>query len=410
MTAPSTSTDVVVIGAGPAAWSAAAAIADVGLGVALVAPAPSAPWPATYGVWVDELDGLGLGKPFRARAEQVVVVGEERHVLDRPYAVLDNEALAQRLARPVHDGGHAVVDGCVVGANHDRWRSTVVLADGRTVTGRVVVDASGATPILVQRPERPRPAHQVARGIIARFNGDVTAPDTATLMDLSSPSNPSSPGAGEEDPTFLYALDLGNGSTLVEETSLARRNPLAVDILDRRLTERLARLGVEPVEVVGTEAVDIAMGAALPSLAQREVGFGAAASMVHPATGYSVAASLRAAPRLAGALADALDGRRATPASASRAGWDAVWPLVRRRAWRLERFGLDALLRLDGTGQRQFFDAFFTLEPPLWAGYLSSTLAPAEITALMGELFTRVPWSVRATLLRANPLGLLAPR
>lgn len=407
MTVPSTSTDVVVIGAGPAAWAAAAAIADVGLGVALVAPAPTASWPATYGVWIDELDGLGLGEPFRARAEQVVVVGEERHVLDRPYAVLDNEALAQRLARPVHAGGHAVVDGCVVGANHDRWRSTVVLADGRTVTGRVVVDASGATPILVQRPERPRPAHQVARGIIARFDGAVTAPGTATLMDLSSPS---SAGGGDEDPTFLYALDLGDGTTLVEETSLARRSPLDVDTLDRRLTERLARLGVEPVEVIGAEAVDIAMGAALPSLTQREIGFGAAASMVHPATGYSVASSLRAAPRLAGALADALDGRRATPASASRAGWDAVWPLVRRRAWRLERFGLDALLRLDGTGQRQFFDAFFTLEPPLWAGYLSSTLAPAEITALMGELFTRVPWSVRANLLRANPLGLLAAR
>ncbi len=392
--------DVVVVGGGPAAWAAAAAVAGSGLAVALVAPSPEAEWPATYGVWVDELADLGLGDPFRARCEQVVVVGDERHVLDRPYAVLDNRALAGTLRQRVHDGGGAVHAGRVVGANHDRWRSTVVLADGRTVTGKVVVDASGADPVLVPRPPRPRPAFQAAYGIVARVD-DAGRPGAgaATLMDFSGgpPDDP--------DPTFLYALDLGDGTTLLEETSLARRPALPVDVLAARLDARLASAGLT-VEVVGREVVRIAMGGALPPPSQREVGFGAAGGFVHPATGYSVAASLRAAPRLGRALADALVGRRATPAAAARAGWDAVWPARRRRVRRLERYGLEALLRLDRGGQRCFFDAFFTvLSPEQWGGYLAGTLAPAELATVMRKVFAAVPGRVRARL-AGNPLVL----
>ena len=57
--------------------------------------------------------------------------------------------------------------------------------------------------------------------------------------------------------------------------------------------------------------------------------FGAAAGYAHPATGYSVAASLRAAPRVAAAIADAW---RPPAAPDPRPVHDAVWPRDAARA------------------------------------------------------------------------------
>ena len=54
--------DVLVLGGGPAALCMAAALADQGLSVALLAAHDlRQPWPNTYGIWGEELDALGLG-------------------------------------------------------------------------------------------------------------------------------------------------------------------------------------------------------------------------------------------------------------------------------------------------------------------------------------------------------------
>ena len=45
-------------------------------------------------------------------------------------------------------------------------------------------------------------------------------------------------------PTFLYAVPLGGGAVLLEETSLARRPGLPLPVLRRRLHARLARHGI----------------------------------------------------------------------------------------------------------------------------------------------------------------------
>ena len=47
-------------------------------------------------------------------------------------------------------------------------------------------------------------------------------------------------------PTFLYAVPLGGGRVLLEETSLARRPGLPMPALRDRLLARLARYGVTP--------------------------------------------------------------------------------------------------------------------------------------------------------------------
>jgi lycopene beta-cyclase len=162
---------------------------------------------------------------------------------------------------------------------------------------------------------------------------------------------------------------------------------------------------VSLVEVRSTEEVDIPLGLPVPDLRQRAVGLGGSASLVHPATGYSVGASLQAAPRLATAIVQAL-GRRATPEGASRAAWAAVWPLGRRRARALEEFGLSALLRLDRSALASFFDAFFSLDDDQWFGYLTGTLSPRGVAGMMRAVFLAVPPVVRSRLAAGNPLAL----
>ena len=52
----------------------------------------------------------------------------------------------------------------------------------------------------------------------------------------------------------------------------------------------------------------IPVGGALPCTRQRHIAFGAAASMIHPATGYSISRSLTEAPQQARAISEALRG------------------------------------------------------------------------------------------------------
>ena len=65
--------DVLVIGAGPAALVIAAELAERGLAVTALAPAdPAAPWLNTYGIWVDEVEALGLSPLFSHRWAETV--------------------------------------------------------------------------------------------------------------------------------------------------------------------------------------------------------------------------------------------------------------------------------------------------------------------------------------------------
>lgn len=409
--------DVAVVGGGPAAWAAAAACAQAGRHVTLLAPDPEAAWSATYGVWLDELEGVELADPRPADAAapnrsaggpsgsivarrwdvaQVVTAGGTRH-LARPYGVLDNAALADRLRGRAAAHGVTVVRGEAAGCAPGPGGATVVTRTGVAIDATVVVDATGAPPALVRAP-RP-PAWQVAHGVVARGVTGVVEPGSCLLMDWTPV-----PGEPDPQPSFLYALDLGDGRTLLEETVLAAVRPLSSAVLARRLARRLSERGVTVVDPERVETVRIPMGLVAPR-PQGVVGFGAAGGLVHPATGYSVAASLRAAPRLAAALAGA-GHRRAVPAAAVAAGWDAVWPADRRRARELENFGLRAVLRMDQATSGAFFAAFFALPAPLWSGYLSGTLPAREVAGLMARLFRAAPWSLRRRLAGGDPRSL----
>lgn len=390
--------DVAVVGAGPAGWAVAAALAPVGVRVAIIGDDGQG-WPNTYGVWCDEVDGVLASSELEAVWPQArVLTGHSAWTLPRPYARIDSDALRGRLVKDAVDAGTAVYPGHAVAAAHDRGGSTVGCDDGQAVRARLLIDASGHRPALVQRPEPEVMAAQVAVGWRVALRQPPYPPGSLTLMDFRD--DHLDPVERRHELTFCYAMDYGDGTWFVEETSLARRPPMDAARLDHRLRRRLAHHGADALGEPRVEQVWIPLDAPVPA-PQRVVALGGAAGMVHPATGYLLASVLRTAPRLARAVATVLRDPQAPPDAAARAGWQAVWPAAARRRQALYRFGLEALLRLDPDATRRFFDAFFDLPDDRWRGYLSATLSPSALAATMAGVFARADRSVRTELVTA---------
>jgi lycopene beta-cyclase len=378
--------DVVVLGDGPAGRALGAACRDRGLDAVVVGPDHA--WTSTFGAWVDEVpDHRGA---FVAETAIDVVAGERRR-LGRTYAVFHNQCLRASL-----DRAPRVVD-TVVAVQHHTWGAVVRTAGGTPLTAAVVVDAAGAGGVALDRDVHPeRTSFQTAYGLVLSERPDVGG-DAAVLMDW----RPARGGAaGAEEPTFLYVLPLGGGRWLVEETSLARRRPMAVDELRARLAARLGADLTDRAEHV--EVVSIPMRPGVPGRLQPTVGFGAAAGYVHPATGYSVTASLRAAPRVAAAIASARSST-ADPARAARAAWDAVWPRPQRRTRALHDYGLEVLLGFGADDVAAFFGTFFSLPDDVWSPYLRVDAAPGEVARAMSAVFSRAPWGLRRRLATGRP-------
>ncbi|MFP5488136.1 MAG: lycopene cyclase family protein, partial [Acidimicrobiia bacterium] len=144
------------------------------------------------------------------------------------------------------------------------------------------------------------------------------------------------------------------------------------------------------------ETVRIPMGAVpLQEPGGRIVRFGTAGGLAHPATGYSLAASLTLAGRVAGAIASGAD-----PIS-------ALWSPAMRRTRDLHDGGLDVLLRLDGDGLTDFFEAFASIDVSLWTDFLRIDAPDRRAAAAMRAVFAAAPWSVRRRLLGLDRRTLL---
>lgn len=390
--------DSLVLGKGPAALSAAAALGARGLRVGVAGPPGPPRWSAQYGVWADELETVGMPGAAGCRWDAVAAgFGEGRtRVLTRAYVRVDRDALAHILVGRCERAGVRWIDGEAASVEHGAAGSVVGLRGGGSAEARVVVDATGHRPALVRRGARPPQGFQTAFGATVPGPVPGVEPGRATLMDWDDPGLPPSPA-----PTFLYALPFPDGSVFVEETVLVGRPAVPFDALEARLRARLAARGVALPADGERERCWIPMGGALPSPRQRVVGFGGAAGMAHPATGYLLARTLADAPVLAAALADALGRPGGSPADAARVAWEALWPADRRRRHALFRFGMEALLRLDARDTRDFFAAFFQLPDADWRGYLDDRLPAAELARVMGRFFAAASGRIRGGLASA---------
>ena len=137
------------------------------------------------------------------------------------------------------------------------------------------------------------------------------------------------------------------------------------------------------------------MNRPLPDLDQPILGFGGAAAMVHPASGYMVGGLLRRAPDVAQAVAKAMTDKNASPAAIAGKGWEALWPTELRRKQALYQFGLEKLMRFKEPQLRDFFTSFFSLPNKQWYGFLTNTLSVPELVMAMMSMFANAPWSVR---------------
>lgn len=377
-----------MIGDGPAGRSLGAACVLAGLDTVVVGR--DAPWTSTYAVWADEVPAH-VGS--FAATMTVDAVGHRRTTLSRTYAVLDNRSFRASIDVAPHVTAH-------VGAVDHLHDVSVVRCSGSDsdLSCRIVIDARGT------RSEIGVPV-QTAYGLVLRERPKTLEGDGGLLMDWRQPVGATlaggrSRGMGEIDhPTFLYVVQLGNGRWLVEETSLAHHRPIRSEVLRARLA---SRLGADLTEsALAVEHVAIPLRSGRPLANGQTVLFGAAAGYVHPATGYSVAASLRAAERVADSIATSLPVP--DPLERSAAVRAAVWPSDHVRARALHDYGLAALLRLKASDVQTFFDAFFALPVDQWSAYLRVDTDGRDVARAMTKVFTTSPWRLRLRLASGNP-------
>jgi lycopene beta-cyclase len=410
--------EVVVIGDGPAGSALAAACTRRGVEVVLIGP--DADWTNTYGVWVDDLDDAelpgGAASVLAVQLESPTVHADRSLTVDRTYGVIDNTAL-----RPVLREGIEHLRGRVTGVVSSpdggaRHRIMVSLPGGSVaeIRARVVVDSAGWPAEFARSSGTRPPAWQTAMGVVLPEPpaGDLGVPTwmdfrpvLADARDGGGPERRSTIGPGGVA-TFCYCVPVHDG-WLVEETVLAAR-PLVEPVA---LLPRLAgRLGRHPDELladaVRTEYVRIPMGGSRPDDDQHVVPFGAAAGYVHPATGFSISTSLRAAPRVADAVGVALSSTRSTAAGDSATVSRAVWSPAMRRTRVLHDYGLDLLLRLDEDEVRSFFGRFFEMPLEAWTSYLRIETPPGVVAGVMTRLFGSSSWSMRRRLAAGNPVAL----
>jgi lycopene beta-cyclase len=385
--------DIIVVGAGPAGLCIAADLAKRGCSVGIVTRDDQLSWPNTYGTWADEIAGTLLEDCVADRWANTEIALETGNVksLGRSYVRMDNANCLQTLSSLLQEHGTPMESGGVVSLEHDDFGTTLRLTSGETVRGKLVIDATGTGQFTLKSGPAPS-LFQYAVGW--RVDGEHPyAVDTMRLMDFSSDGVHGS----SEAPSFLYAMPL-DGGVFVEETTLITNAEPDMDELTRRLEARLARDGVTGSRRGQVETVRVPMNTPMPDLSQRVVAFGAAAAMIHPATGYSFGRTAKTSGPLADVLVAALaDG--GSPETIAELAYAMLWSEDTVLADELLRFGARFLTTLNTRQTRRFFRAFFSTSRESWVAYLRGDLPAGELATVMLAVFKASPANMRLRMM-----------
>lgn len=412
------SCDVLVIGSGPAGCAIASLLGAGGVLDVVVADKNfDKDWIPNYGVWKDEWETimeryLTFGVEFeggnygnsvdREWSQTDCFFGgsfgipmEERLRLDRPYNRVDRFALKDSLSKNFR----------VVKANH---MSEAVGVNMYKPAGSILHDEDGTT-IQLQKDDDPSPMSMRAKIVIDTTGHEtkLTLKDTkefytspgfqiaygATLeVDESSVPDKSQVGPydkesmtlfdyrtdhfyddvdqikAEKAPTFMYAMPLKDNEVFFEETSLVARPAMSFQECKDRFFERLDHLGIKVDKVTEEEFCYIPMGGALPIRDQRIFGFGGAAAMVHPSTGYSLCRVLMGASDAAKAIKQELASDNPNVDRAVASAYHSIWSPDNIRQRSFATYGGEFLMKQNVVGLRGFFDGFFRLPLGQWGG------------------------------------------
>ena len=230
------------------------------------------------------------------------------------------------------------------GIIHDASGSLLSLDDGTTVRTKLIIDATGLESRITRREtsnvargsNKPLDTgYQIAYGFTTVV--DSTGPynfDAMTLFDYRTDHFDDDvhwKRDAENRPTFMYAMPLkknDDGTFVVfwEETSLVGRGKrmLSFDECKKRAYRRLAHHNINILAVEDEEYCYIPMGGELPDLTQRTVGFGGAANMVHPSTGYQANRMFAASTDLAAVVGEGIRNK-IMPDEISSNCYKALW-------------------------------------------------------------------------------------
>ena len=384
--------DAWIVGTGPAAWALAGQLKLRGLKPGLVSPSPEQVFIPTYGAWYQELLELGYSQCVeQIYPDTCVYLQNEKLELGRQYARLNTESLYSTLRKQAQN--IYLLPGKVVDIRTCGEDYIVQLSDGNVLKAPVVIDASGHESQFARNVSAS--GWQMAYGVKVKVKSKYYDQNTAVLMDFRDMHLSSL----DSRPSFLYALPLADGSIFFEETSLVSNPPMSFEELARRLSQRLSYLGIEVVgSSMHTEYCKIPMGSRAPSLSNI-VGFGGAANMVHPATGYQLTRVLRKAPQVAEAICNSMSC--ASLSERSKIVWNAVWSPHERHIQRLHCLGTHVLLDLDRARLESFMRTFFCTSGVGWYSNMTLSQTPIQLQMGMLSLFGALNLKLKAIVLGA---------
>lgn len=387
-------------------------------------------WAPNYGVWQDEWQAIEklyasfqqpLGPSVIDRLWQVTdcffggsfdIPVENRMRLDRPYCRVDRDSLKRHLSPKteveVKNDGEGNANYRVIRSNHiskatavniyspagsivhDDSGSTVLLqskaGDLTQVRAKLIVDCTGHESRIVLKDDRVKsipPGFQIAYGVLVKVD-ESNIPDSEyagpyykeamTLFDYRTdhfPEGSNELSKAENAPTFMYAMPLNDNRIFFEETSLVARPALSFQECKERYLTRMEHLGITITEIEEEEFCYIPMGGPLPAKDQRVVGFGGAAAMVHPSTGYHLCRAMMGAGSVAKAIREELSSDNFNPDRAAASAYNAIWSPTNIAQRNFAVFGGEFLMKQKVEGLRGFFDGFFKLPLELWGGFLA---------------------------------------
>lgn len=397
--------DILILGSGPAALCLAAELAKQNLNIkGISTKSPYEKWENTYGIWASELEELGLESLLSHRwSKTVSYFGDginnkgntpTKHFYD--YGLINQEAFQNELLKTCK--GIQWLNETAKSIKSDNKISEVICLSGLKLKARLVIDASGHNSRFIKRPLLKEVAKQAAYGIVGKFSTPPVNKDQFVLMDFRSDH------LKDEEllspPSFLYAMDLGNETYFVEETSLANYPAFSHKHLKKRLLSRLNNKGVKIEDIFHEENCLFPMNLPLPYKNQSVLGFGGAASMVHPASGYMIGSLLRRAPLLAEKLATFLKDPNYSSLELASKGWSVLWPYELTQRHKLYQYGLQRLMSFDESRLRSFFSNFFKLSTKEWVGFLTNTLPLPKLIYVMSKMFINSPLKVKLGMLK----------
>ncbi|XP_043719275.1 lycopene epsilon cyclase, chloroplastic isoform X1 [Telopea speciosissima] len=417
--------DLVVIGCGPAGLSLAAESAKLGLRVGLIGP--DLPFTNNYGVWEDEFKDLGLEGCIEHVWQDTIVYldTDEPITIGRAYGRVSRHLLHEELLKRCVESGVSYLNSKVESISEAAdGHSLVACERGIFIPCRLATVASGAASgkLLQYEVGGPRVSVQTAYGLEVEVENNPYDPSLMVFMDYRDYRKQAVQCLEAEYPTFLYAMPMSPTRVFFEETCLASRDAMPFELLKKKLMSRLEMMGIRVIKTYEEEWSYIPVGGSLPNTQQKNLAFGAAASMVHPATGYSVVRSLSEAPKYASVIArilkQGIDSKSTVSpersiGNISMQAWNTLWPQERKRQRAFFLFGLALILQFDIEGIRTFFHTFFRLPTWMWQGFLGSTLSSADLVMFAFYMFVIAPNRMRMFLIRhllSDPTGAIMLR